>query len=663
MRLHGPLRKRLNSHSYSVVASGVQFSCRLVSNFSNTKVVTLLTTEAKSAWNSGCLRLRNNRLNRSSGALVFQKMTATGFPKIKATHLVAIAAVGIVLSLPVLIFGVPFFSDDGVTHAMWYAHFSEQLFSGDLYPRWLMNMNAGLGSPVFFYYPPVPFFLTSLLRPFFASDPQGWHQVGVSCSIALVASGIGTYFWLKDISDDISALVGAVLYMAMPYHLAEIYVRGSLAELWAFVWMPLILFFTNKVVAGRKLACLGLAVSYALLVMTHLPTTLIFSVVPVTYALFTANKERRMKAAAITLASLLIGIGLSAAYLLPALLTQQNVSINRMATGYFYYNNWFLFSKWSIWKEDKLTLLLLVVDMIGIAGCSFFISKTRLSDRQRTLSRFWFAAAGASVFMMTDLSKPLWWIISPLQKIQFPWRFNVPLSISSAALLTLAIFSLRAGPLASGKILKTIAVALIVVWLPAMTFEAWRMFPQTSPDPTTSNSKKKQIEESRDAPEYRPRWNESIGELNWNASMDIDNWDGLLEREFDSLLQRVATHDGSAPGIRLTQGIGQATVTARKPREIDLHVETPKGALLEAPQFYYPYWTARLVGETTTLTTSPSKPDGLLSFSVPPGNHDVELRLERSRAELAGEIASLASAGVALTLALYVGFFKRTNLC
>ena len=564
------------------------------------------------------------------------------------------------LTLPVLILGVPFFSDDGVTHALWYTHFSEQLFGGDLYPRWLMNMNSGLGSPVFFYYPPVPFFLTSLLRPFLASDPQGWHQVGVSMSMALVASGIAAYFWLKDISDDIAALVGAVLYMAMPYHLAEIYVRGSLAELWAFVWIPLILFCTNKVVAGRKLAGVGLAVSYALLIMTHLPTTLIFSVVPVGYAWFTANKESRMKAAAIVSAALLMGIGLSAVYLLPALLTQQNVFIDRMMTGYFNYHNWFLFSKWSIWKEDKLIYLLLAVDMIGIAGCSFFISETRLSDRHRTLSRFWFAVAAASVFMMTELSKPIWSIISPLRKIQFPWRFNVPLSISAAALLALALFSLRTAPLASGKSLKMIALTLMVVWIPAMTFEAWRMFPQTSPDPTTSNAKNKQIEVSRDAPEYRPRWNESMGQLDWNASVDIDNWDALLAREFDSVLQRIAVHDLPAPGMRLSQGSGRATITARKPGEIDLHVETPTGVLLEVPQFYYPYWTARLSEEKTSLAISPTRPDGLLSFSVPPGNHDVVLRLERSRAELAGYLVSLAAAAVALALALYFGYFAAT---
>src|SRR5215467_10357178 len=141
-------------------------------------------------------------------------------------------------------------------------------------------------------------------------------------------------------------MAAAVLYMAMPYHLGDVYLRGSLSEAWAFVWMPLIIFFTDRIVKGRRLAFVGLASSYALLIMTHLPTTLIFSLVPVTYALFTADEKTRMKAAAIVLSSLLMGAGLSAIYLLPALLTQQYVSIDRMTAGYFSYQNWFLFSKW-----------------------------------------------------------------------------------------------------------------------------------------------------------------------------------------------------------------------------------------------------------------------------------------------------------------------------
>jgi hypothetical protein len=582
-------------------------------------------------------------------------MKTRNFSSSPAIHLAAIASFGIILTLPILILGVPLFSDDGVTHAIWYSHFSEQFWSGDLYPRWLMNMNGGLGSPVFFYHPPLPFFLTSLLRPFFADDPQGWHQVGVSCSIALVASGIAAYFWLKEFSDQRSATVAALLYMAMPYHLADIYMRGAFAEVWAFVWLPLILLFTYRIVKGHIFAGVGLSMSYALLIMTHLPTTLVFSVVPIAYALFAANKKLRVKTAAITLTALVVGMGLSAIYLLPALLTQENVSINRMATGYFSYNNWFLFSKWAISKEDKTVLLLLVIDMIVIAICAFVVSKTRLSEGHRRLSRFWLAVAGASVFMMTELSKPLWWIFSPLQKLQFPWRFNVILCISLAALVALAISSLRGSLLAFPKRLQMIALALIAIWFPAIAFEAWKMFPQTNSDPITTASKKKQIEESRDAPEYRPRWNQSIGQLDWDASLDIDNWDKLLEHEFDSVLQRVNSSDGP-PEVRIIQGSGLVTVTARKPREINLQVETPTGALLEAPQFYYPYWIADALGKAS-IPISPSTPDGLINLRVPAGSHDVRLRLARGSAEVAGRIVSLVSVA-AMILAFVVGYVR-----
>ena len=65
-----------------------------------------------------------------------------------------------------------------------------------------------------------------------------------------------------------------------------------------------------------------------------------------------------------------------------------------------------------------------------------------------------------------------------------------------------------------------------------------------------------------------------------------------------------------------------------------------------------------MLDETTRLILRPSTPDGLITLSVPPGSHDVQLRLERSGAEPAGEIISLASAAIALTLALYFGYFK-----
>src|SRR5262245_9130339 len=101
----------------------------------------------------------------------------------------AIAATGIVLALPALIFGFPDHSHDGWIHGLWLTHFSEQLWSGDLYPRWLSDLNAGLGSPAFYYYPPFPYYLSSLFKPFFTNDAQGWFRLGLLAALTLIGSG------------------------------------------------------------------------------------------------------------------------------------------------------------------------------------------------------------------------------------------------------------------------------------------------------------------------------------------------------------------------------------------------------------------------------------------------------------------------------------------
>ena len=576
----------------------------------------------------------------------------------KASHLLTIAGAGLILTLPILIFGIPFLSDDGAKHAVWYVHFSEQLWSGDFYPRWLINMNAGLGSPAFFYYPPLPFFLTNLLKPFFTNDPHGWHQLGVSASLALIASGFSAYAWLKDMVDQNSALIAAILYMAMPYHLAaDLYVRGSLSEYWTFVWIPIILLFTNKLINGHSRAAVGLAVSYALLIMTHLPTTLVFSVIPVCYALLAADTRGKARAIGITLSSMMLGIGLSAIYLLPAMLTQQYVFLDQMSTGYFSYENWFLFSKLLMWKEDKARIILLVLDMAGVACSAFVVGRRALETGFRKANAFWFTIAAASVFMMTELSKPVWTIFPVLKKIQFPWRFNVVLSVATAALLTVAISSLRARLIASINIAKMVALLLMVAWIPATVWAAWRSFPQTNPDRDSINYVKREIEQSRDVPEYWPRWNAAMAEINWETSTNEDYWDVQWERVFETLLQRVGKSEENQPDVSIVEGTGTAAVNARRPREIDLHVDTSTGVLLIVPQFYYPGWTAHLAGEKTNLTVSPSDPDGLLSVSVPRGDHQVQLRISRSKAEFAGQLISLASVIIALSLILYFRVF------
>ena len=66
--------------------------------------------------------------------------------------------------------------------------------------------------------------------------------------------------------------------MLLPYHFEiNLWRRQDIGELANYIWMPLILYYTEKMFDGRH-AFAGLAVSYALMMLSHLPSALLFSI-------------------------------------------------------------------------------------------------------------------------------------------------------------------------------------------------------------------------------------------------------------------------------------------------------------------------------------------------------------------------------------------------
>lgn len=157
-------------------------------------------------------------------------------------------------------------------------------------------MNAGFGSPIFFFYAPLPYYITSLLSLLLPGDLTGASALIFSATLALIASGITAYFWLREFTSSKFAMILAIVYMALPYHLAvDFYIRFAFAELWTFVWMPLILLLSLKINDGKLSSILWLALSLALLILTHLPTLIIFMPVFVGhFYLFRIKQKERL---------------------------------------------------------------------------------------------------------------------------------------------------------------------------------------------------------------------------------------------------------------------------------------------------------------------------------------------------------------------------------
>ena len=97
---------------------------------------------------------------------------------IPANHAAAIVALAIALTVPALL--SPQMTHDSFwIDWVWADQFTAELAKGNFYPRWLPLSHGGLGSPVFYYYPPLAFYACALFG--LAGFSTYWSIVAVFC--------------------------------------------------------------------------------------------------------------------------------------------------------------------------------------------------------------------------------------------------------------------------------------------------------------------------------------------------------------------------------------------------------------------------------------------------------------------------------------------------
>ncbi len=194
--------------------------------------------------------------------------------------------------------------------------------------------------------------------------------------------------------------------------MADWYQRAAFAEFLSFAWLPLIALAIEA--QPRRWATPLLAISFAGLVMTHLPVALLTSlglILPMVMA-----RREHLRAYAVSGA---LGLGLSAIYLLPALTLQHHVSTAVMFSPSYQPANW------APWRPSAA----LWVVPLALAPVALAFGR----------SRFWL---GVTIFcaVMSLALIPFVWDLPPLNRVQFPWRLLV---VAEFAAITAAALSPR----------------------------------------------------------------------------------------------------------------------------------------------------------------------------------------------------------------------------
>lgn len=289
---------------------------------------------------------------------------------------------------------------------VWTDQFATGLAHGELYPRWLPRSHDGLGSPVFYFYPPAAFYVAALFRLFGLTTPG---SVIAAFAASYLLSGLAMYAFLREIRA-LRPELGAIMYVALPYHLVDFVVRGAVAEHLAYAWIPLVALGLVRSRARGDVVLLALAL--AGLILTHLPVALlvcVFMIAPVLLA--TAIRTPRRLAA--MLPAIALGIALAAVFLVPALALERFRDAAALWT-----RPGLKPSAWSVWNigafgpDPGLHFIILLI--AGATALPALLLDPRRGWRLATYALAILAMAIALV--------PALWTLPLLAKVQFPFR-------------------------------------------------------------------------------------------------------------------------------------------------------------------------------------------------------------------------------------------------
>jgi hypothetical protein len=362
------------------------------------------------------------------------------FKNLKTSHyLLLLFIFALPASIPLFHAGFFHFSDEPHIANLYEMIRAIQL--GQFPPRWAPDMIWGYGYPLFNFYYPLPFYVGAFFFSFTGSLIQSLKLVFL---LSILVSPIGMFLWLRKHTQDLNAFIGSVIYVYSPYRAVDLYVRGALGECVAFAVIPFVFLSLYKIVHQNKSRHIVLlAVSIAVLILSHNLAPLLFIPIASGYALVLAHQKKNYELLLPAAFGLLLGLALSAYFWLPAFIEKGLL----VSVTPFNYSDHFPFIKQlvyspfrygaSVWgPHDDISFQIGIVNISLVFLSLLFILKKNLR-KEKILWTFMMIVLVGTLFFMNVRSSFLWELFSLATYVQFPWRL---LMITTFITSSLVIF-------------------------------------------------------------------------------------------------------------------------------------------------------------------------------------------------------------------------------
>lgn len=487
--------------------------------------------------------------------------------------------------------------------------FDKVLRSGVFYPRWLPDFNKGYGLAWTNFYPPGFYYLTSLVN----LAVKDWTKtLFLVSALGLALSGLTSYFLARQFYGTLASAVAALVYMAGPYHVLDLYWRGAMPEFVGFILVPLIIYFAFRLgTEGKTRHYAGLGFFHGLFLMTHIPVAFLMTYLLGFYAIVRAVRERDWRIALRLGLGVSISIMLSAIYLLPSIM-ELKYAVEPFSNLFPYNSSYITLlpgadsfravvnASFAVQAAALLTAIAILrwvrptsSDLGSVGG--------RAREEGNSQTGLWVLMGLTTTFMCTSLSIYVSSLIPKIDVVSFAWRWLVLVGLFVSLVVGAAIDHLRAS-----KYLNPIglwagragisAVVLLNIWITLYAVIGGAL----------SN------------PPFNP----------------------FLQFVEAGFSPRGSTNPLDIPDTALVMiqpQSGAFEISRWDPTYHEFHVSVSEPSQIRLKTYNFQGWVARVDGQRTPIQ---SDPDGAQQIDVAPGIHDVRVSFDTTGPRAAGTVLS-----------------------
>lgn len=578
---------------------------------------------------------------------------------IKLLPFIIIAVLSIFSFLPFLSSG--FFPIHDDTQVARVYEMSKALRDGMFPVRWVSDLGYGYGYPIYNHYAPLSYYVGGFIG---LLGIDALLATKLMMIIGIIFSGLFMYLLSREFWGRLGGILSAVLYLYIPYHALNIYVRGAVAEFWAYAFLPLLFYSIYKTYQsinkqkmhksswqkGIPSIILG-GVSFAAIVLSHNLTALIvtpFALICGSFFIF-KNKKISLPGISSFLSIFALGFLLSAFYSLPAILELKYTNIfSQVVGGSDYRTNFVCINQlwYGVWgfggsipgcidgisfiigkPHIFLTLATILSSLIFIFRKKDFMGVFEKEKEKFVVLFLSFIGFLVSIFLTLEVSKPIWDLLYPMKFLQYPWRFLMLIALFSSFISGGVFWILR--QVLKGKKYEKYIYYLAFILILLLSFYSYLKYfnPQyflAKDSIYYTNELTLKWTTSKISDEYMPK-----NFLKPNSPSEIPNVKNLVTKDIEVVIE------------------------SNKTQEIKLKLNVYRKGAYILPIAYFPTWNVYLDGKRIDIKESKRG----IAVDLPIGEHDLRIAFLQTKLEVFSNFLSLS--GILIVLAGIILLLRR----